>query len=308
MKAAIKLYFFYHLRECSSTLKDLWSTKMASIMTIAVIGIALALPSSFLMILVNAKALTHTLEGAPQLSVFLQTSVSDEQRQALAARFREDPTIAKFEYISKEQALKDFSEGLNVQEVVKLLPENPLPAVFVLQLRTLFANDAAANAFTASLQALPGVESIHLDLDWVKRLSSGLKVADRLVTGLTSLLALAVLLVIGNTLRLHIENKKDVIEVANLVGATDGYIRRPFLYLGLWYGLFGAMLALAIVFVLSFWISISASELLSLYQSNLKLEGLGLVNGALLLLLGGLLGLGGAGFAVGRHLRTFKPI
>lgn len=310
MKATLKRYFLAHVREASNALTDLFRTKMASIMTIGVIGIALALPASFLMVLSNAKALAETLEGAPQISIFLKTSVTEEKRSLLEKRFKEDPKIAKFQYISKEQALKEFTQDLNLQEVVNLMPENPLPATFVLSLKELPSNASSEEmlqSYTQSLRNFPEVESVQLDLDWVKRLSSGLNVAERLVTGLTTLLALAVLMVVGNTLRLHIENKKDVIEVSKWVGATDAFVRRPFLYLGLWYGICGSMVALLIVLSLSLWIGVAALDLLSLYQSSLHLIGLSFSNALLLLLLGALLGLGGAWLSVGRQLRNLRP-
>lgn len=307
MKQVIKTYLLSHFQDCFNTFKDLWRTKMASLMTLSVVGIALALPTSFLTILTNVKSLAQTLEGAPQISVFLNSSVNEDSRLQLEKQWQQDARIAKLEYISKESALKEFSAHLNVQEVVNLLPENPLPAAYILYLKEISPDEKILETMIQNLRTLPEVENVHLDLDWVKRLASAMKVADRLVTGLTTLLALAVLLVIGNTLRLHVENKKDVIEVSKLVGATDNFVRRPFLYLGFWYGILGASLAVIMVLLLTYWINLSATELLMLYQSNLKIIVLGFKNAAVLLLLGALLGLAGAWLAVGRHLRTLQP-
>lgn len=330
MKAAIKAYLDAHLRELPVTLKDLWSTKIASFMTILVIGIALALPSIFLMLFTNIKALAGTLESAPQISVFLKSSVSEDKRTLLEKTFKANPAISKVQYISKEEALKELSEGLsaqntqntqntrdtqntententlNAQNTLSLLPENPLPSVFVLHL-PLSIGEKSLQSLMQSIRVLPEVENVFIDLEWVKRLGTGLKVLNRLVTGITLLLSLAVLMVIGNTLRLHIENKKNSIEVAKLVGATDAFVRRPFLYLGFWYGIFGAIMALCLTLLLFSWVKNAASELLGLYKSSLKLEGLDMMNAGLLLLLGALLGIGGAFLSVGRHLRSLRP-
>ena len=160
---------------------------------------------------------------------------------------------------------------------------------------------------TDSLSALPGVELAQLDVQWVKRLHAILQIIRRSVTALAALLSLAVLLVVGNTIRLDILNRRAEIEVTKLIGATDGFIRRPFLYGGIWYGLLGGILALALSGAALLLLREPVAQLSSLYASAFRLRMFDWRLAALVLGGGATLGWLGSWLAVGRHLKRIEP-
>ena len=159
----------------------------------------------------------------------------------------------------------------------------------------------------AELGALAEVDEAVLDMVWVERLASFVELANRVVLVLGALLALSVLLVVGNTIRLSIENRKDEIQVAKLVGATDAWVKRPFIYTGFWFGLIGALVAWLFVQISLLLIQEPVGQLAALYQSGFELQGLGFTDSLILLLTGVVLGLIGAKLAVGRHLKEIEP-
>jgi cell division transport system permease protein len=154
---------------------------------------------------------------------------------------------------------------------------------------------------------LPQIDQAVLDLEWVQRLYSMMALGKRLVIALAALLALGVLLVVGNTIRLAIESRRDEIVIVKLVGGTNAFVRRPFLYTGLWYGLGGGILAWLIIGFGLFWLSSPVAELAGLYRSQFELQGLGIGDSLMMWLCGGLLGLAGAWLAVSRHLGAIEP-
>lgn len=297
-------YFQGHLRDCLATMGDLWRAPLSSFMTIAVVGIALTLPVTFLVLLSHGEELVHSLKNQAQITLLLKSEVSSEQRTVLATTLKSRPDISELQIISPSEALKELDLALNVQDALKTLPDNPLPWSLVL---ILHPSETPVEMLLQDLQRLPEVEMASLDLQWVKRLAAVMEVAKHLVIGLAALLSVAALLVIGNTLRINIENRRDHIEVAKLLGATDAFVRRPFLYFGMWYGWLGAILAILICLLFVQWLSSVAAHLFALYENPMVLRGLDLQSILWLLMLGTLLGFGGAWFAVSRHLRQLTP-
>ena len=274
-------------------------------MTLAVIGIALALPAGLHALLANLQAVTAGWQGEARLSLFLERSVPEARARALAAELRRRPDVRAVELITPEQALAEFRALSGFGEALDALDENPLPAV--LAITPAEDDPEALAALAARLRALPEVELAQLDLEWVRRLHAILALARRGVAVVAALLAVAVLLVVGNTIRLEIQNRREEIVVAKLIGATDGYIRRPFLYSGLWHGLIGAALAWLLVEGALTLLRGPAARLAELYGSAWRLTGLDARASLLLVAGGALLGLAGAWLAVGRHLREIEP-
>jgi len=182
-----------------------------------------------------------------------------------------------------------------------------LPAVLVVSPRTDSADLQTTQKLLEQIQSLPDVEQAQLDLQWVDRLFRIMALGQRLALTLGLLLGVAVLLVIGNTVRLAIESRRAEIVVVKLVGATDAFVRRPFLYMGIWYGLGGGLLAWLMVNLVIFWLSGSVAELVAAYDGEFGLSGLGFLATLLLWLSSALLGLLGAWLAVGRHLSKIEP-
>jgi cell division transport system permease protein len=191
---------------------------------------------------------------------------------------------------------------------VNYLDENPLPSVVLIKPRLLDNNPDSLTSLQQTLISSPEVADVRLDLLWVKRLHQFILVAERFIWLLSGLLVLGVLLVIGNSIRMSIDNRRDEILVSKLIGATDAYVRRPFLYMGLWYGLVGGLIASVILALVFFLLAEPVQQLANLYQSSFQLRGLELLEALQLMLITGVIGLSGAWLAVGRHLSRIQPV
>jgi len=208
--------------------------------------------------------------------------------------------------VLRDEALEDFRKITGFAETLETLDENPLPHVLVVTPHmNLIGNPEEDMAKLAEkLEKYPEIDLVQMDLEWVSRLRSILRITERAILVISALLALTVLLVIGNTIKLNIENRKDEIKVYKLIGATDSYIRRPFLYTGVWYGLFGGVMSLVLVHIALLWFVAPVNDLAKLYGSTFVISGLGVSSTFFILLASSLLGLVGAWIAVGRHLKN----
>jgi len=301
----LRFYFSHHRFTAVDSLARLLANLGASVMTWSVIGIALAMPAWMYVVLNNAEVLSVGWEGKPRISVYLEKNVDENDGRKLSKRLQTWIMINKAAYISQHDALAEFQNLSGFTDIVDSLDENPLPAVIVVQPSDNRVEEAE-QLFTRLIE-LPQVESGSLDMQWVRRLYSMLQLAERSVIALTSVLGVAVILVIGNTIRLAIENRRAEIEVIKLVGGTDAFVRRPFLYTGLWFGLGGGLLALGLVELSLAWLSGPVKQLTGAYNSDFVLVGLGLKPAVALLAGSALLGLGGAWLAVNRHLNAIEP-
>lgn len=294
-----------HLAVCKSTLKKLLATPVATMMTVAVLAISLTLPGFLFTVLSNVQSLTQGWEGETRLSLYLDTSLSEEDADRFSRSFLLRDDIVAVDFISRSQGMLEFKKYSGFGDVLDSLKENPLPAVVILLPRSRAVADLGL--MRASFEEMPEVSEAVLDLEWLQRLDAMLAVAKRAVFVLGILLGLAVLLVIGNTIKMTIESRRDEIVVSKLVGATDAWVRRPFLYTGMWYGLLGAICAWLIIQVAWLMLKTPAQELAQLYRSQFQLTGLGFSGSSLLLFTSILLGLLGAWIAVRRHLRDIEP-
>ena len=296
-----------HASVARDSLGRMFHNLMSSIMTAAVIGIALALPSGLYLLLDNADRLSGSWDGQASLSIFLKKSVQAASATRLANTVQGWPEVDRVELITPQQALDEFSRHSDFSEVLGTLERNPLPTVLVIQPVSEHALPESAEALRNKFSKLPETEFAQLDLQWVQRLTAMINIAQRAVLIISSLLALAVLLVIGNTIRLEIQNRRDEIIVTKLIGATNGFVRRPFLYSGLWYGALGAIFAWLLVEGGFLLLSAPVAKLVGLYQSGFSLQTRPLQLLYLLLGAGMLLGLLGSWLAVGRHLSDIEP-
>lgn len=303
----IKSYFANHREVASTSFRRMLKAPLVNLMTWSVIAIAIALPVGLFVFLQNIQQLSSGWDNAVQISVYLKADVSPARGQALARQFEQQADIERVEYISSEQALIEFQQLSGFGEALSYLDENPLPSVIVVHPRTDDSTLLTTKTLLSTLQALPEVDQAQLDLEWVQRLYGIMRLAQRSVLALGLLLSLAVLLVIGNTIRLAIEARREEIVVVKLVGGTDAFVRRPFLYTGIWYGLGGGLGAWLIITSILFWLSYPVSSLVGAYSSQFSLSGLGLVESLMLLLSSAMLGLLGAWLAVGRHLSKIEP-
>ncbi|WP_339671257.1 permease-like cell division protein FtsX [Dasania marina] len=298
-------YVSHHRLIARDSFMRLVKAPMASIMTWLVIGIALALPGGLFVALSNVEAVSKGWDGAAQMSLYLHKAVSEQDSRKLADKIRLRDDVAEVSYISAVQALEEFKKLSGYGDVLNQLDNNPLPAVIVV--RPVDESHANTQALFESLQAIPQVEQAVIDLEWVQRLYSMMELGKRMTLALAALLSLGVLLVIGNTIRLAIESRRDEIVIVKLVGATNAFVRRPFLYTGLWYGLGGGLMAWLIISISVMWLSTPVAILAGLYQSEFSLQGLAIGEVLLLWLSASMLGLLGAWLAVGRHLGAIEP-
>jgi cell division transport system permease protein len=303
----IKNYFLRHLQSMLFSLGRLWRQPFSTFLTIGVIGIALALPAGLFVLLQNINNVSNQWDDASQISLFLKQDLQEKQIKQLNNYISSWPQITESNYQTAEQSLDEFRELSGLGHLLDTLPDNPLPPVITLypQNENLSADDI--RALLEKLAALPEVVQAQLDMEWLQRLRSINKVLARGVSLLALLLSLSVVLVIGNTIRLAILNCQSEIKIMKLVGATNRFIRRPFLYTGFWYGLLGGFFAWC---TLLFAMSMLASPINALtiqYASDYQLRWFA---GALLLYLpltGLFIGVLGAWIAVGRHLNSIEP-
>jgi cell division transport system permease protein len=300
-------YFAHHRLVGRDSLNRLLGTLVPSIMTWLVIGIAMALPIGLFVALENIESLSGGWDGAAQISLYIDKSVAEEDAQKLVAQLRKRPDVIEVSYISENEALEEFQVLSGYGDVLQHLDSNPLPAVIVIRPIEVESSTVVTEKLFTELQALPQVEQAVLDLEWVQRLYSMMALGKRMTFALAGLLSLGVLLVIGNTIRLSIESRRDEIVIVKLVGATNAFVRRPFLYTGLWYGLGGGLMSWIIINTGLLFLGGPIEQLAGLYQSQFTLQGLGFFDTILLCAVSGLLGLVGAWLSVSRHLGAIEP-
>ncbi|MDR9406604.1 MAG: permease-like cell division protein FtsX [Spiribacter sp.] len=306
LPATLHAWLEQHARAAISTLGGLRLRLASSLMTTAVIGIALALPAGFLLLVDNLEAATANQNGTPQASAFLQADLGIDQQRDIANQIQALAGVTEVEHITPEVALSEFQRRSGMQETLALLEDNPLPPVVVAQLESGLSG-VDADALVKALEAIAAVEEVRLDRVWLERLDALMQLANRGSGLIALLLGLTVILVVGNTIRLDIENRRAEIEITKLIGGTDAFVRRPFLYTGMWYGLIGGSLAALLLIISVFILTGPSSRLASLYESNFEPMGPGLSGTLTLLGCGVLLGLLGAALAVGRHLAAIEP-
>lgn len=294
-----------HRASLADSIKRLLKQPIGSFFTCLVMAVALSLPMGLALLLDNVERLGGSWQRAAQISLYLKLDADARTGQALREQVLAMPDVADAEWISREQALEEFQQLSGLGEALRELPENPLPGVVVVTPHEV--DKDKLEALRQQLAGLPGVDQAQLDLLWVERLAAILKLGDRFVFGLTLLLIATLLLVIGNTIRLHIENRRAEIEVVKLVGGTDGYVRRPFLYMGTLYGLGAGLIAWLLLAYGLGWLNEAVIELAGLYGSDFGLAGVPAEDGLSLVLGALLLGYIGAWLAVARHLSELAP-
>lgn len=301
----LKAWRQHHWLSAQDSLQRLLAVPVKSLLTMLMLGIALALPALLYVALANVGQLSAHWSHSHQLSVYLKPGTQPQAVAALVAKWQGRPDIGQLRQVSPEQGLQQFAEQTGLTGLLSGLSDNPLPWVLLVQPAS---TDAATLAeLRAQLAEAPVVDEVRVDMAWLTRLHQLMALGQRLALGLGSLLGLGMLLAIGNTLRLAIENRREEILVVKLVGGTDAFVRRPFLYTGLWYGLGGGLWALLLTQLGLLLVAEPVAQLAHSYQSQFQLMGLGLGKSLILLTTALIIGWLGAWLAVGRHLRDIKP-
>ncbi len=259
------------------------------------------------MAIANLERLTGDVNDSVQISLYLHDHIDDAEGRKLAAEIKTWEGVGTTEYISQEQALVSFQSTSGFGEVISNLPKNPLPAVVTLTISKQSLTASTAKEIELRTKELNSVAQVKFDLSWLKKVQSVTNFIHQAVTGLSVLLAIGVVLVVGNTIKLSIDSRKEEIVVTKLVGGTNAFIRRPFLYMGLLFGAGSAIIALLLLSMGMLVLTSSIADISGAYGSQFKLNGLGVINSISLLI--GCAGLGwlGAWLASAQHIRALEP-
>lgn len=297
----------HHASMFSDSLRRLGRTPFASVLTVLVIGVALAMPAILQMLVQNARAVTGAWDSAVDLSVYLEVGLDETRRDELLRALRAREDVDTVILIGADAALADFRAHSGFGAALDALDGNPLPDTLIVTPAREHRDSVALDVLAASIGAEDGVSLVQLDTEWVKRFHAMLDVVRRAAFVAAVLLAVAVLVIVGNTIRMEILHRREEIEIVKLIGAGDGFIRRPFLYSGLWYGLAGGLAAAVLAWLITRLLDAPVTQLAGLYGSDFALSGLAPVQVLVLVGGGGALGLAGAWLAATRHMRRIEP-
>jgi cell division transport system permease protein len=301
----ISAYLLHHVQSLVFSLRKIYAAPATTIMTVAVIGITLSLPGGFYLFLKNIDAMSGDFRSSSQISLYLDLDINEKQARALEKQIAKSENVESTRFISREQSLEEFRENSGFGKSIDTLSTNPLPHTIIVDPGV--SETFAVRSLLKNLQAMPEVKIAKLDTEWLERLYTIIEIARRSVVIVTILFACAVLLIIGNTIRLDIQNRYQEIIVTKLVGATNAFIRRPFLYGGVWYGLLGGIISWLIVEIGYLAISGPLERLNLLYKSDMNLITFSLHDFIILITSSTLLGLAGSWIAVARHLNQIEP-
>ena len=307
MAAALATYAARHMQAALSSLGHLSRNPFATLLTVTVIALALALPMGLRLFVTNARAATGNFSNAVDLSVYFRSNVSVEKAEQLARSARARPGVGDVTLVRSDKALEEFRKYSGFGAAIEALQSNPLPHVLVVHPDADHDGPAQLELLKRYFAAFPEVELVQMDTEWVQRFSAILDVLRTVVLVAAAVLACGVLAVIGNTIRLEILNRRSEIEVTKLVGGSNAFVRRPFLYTGVLYGLIGALLAWAIIALAVAVLEGPVARLAQLYGSRFALLGLAAPDIGWLLASGLVLGWLGAWASAARQLSSIEP-
>lgn len=296
-----------HAEQFFSSFSELWKTPFSTLMTILVLGLALSLPSIFQVVYKNVERVNGQWDSASEVSLFLKKGLSEQRVQVLINKLGLYEDIETVTYITNHQALEEFKEMSGFSKALNYLSENPLPGVLVVVPTEKAKNSAGSKLLVAKLQREADIDLVKVDTDWVEKLQAILSLVVDVVFAVAVLLLMAVLLIVSNTIRLNILNQRAEIEVLKLVGATNSFIQRPFLYAGAWYGLLGGCIALLLTFTMVQWLQSGVANLVGLYQAQFDILMLNLEETAILIGLSTFLGFIASYISVKQYLVKIEP-
>jgi cell division transport system permease protein len=303
----LKSWLSRHAQTLIGSLGRIVHQPTGALLTMAVIGVALALPLFLTVFLDNSRAATANLNQGFDISVYLKKQAARSRAPALAELWRRRSDVASVRVIPADAALVEFRQRSGFGAALDALTDNPLPDTLVVTPALSASTPSGVAALEQVLTASDDVDTVQVDSAWVNRLTTWLDILRRIVWLAAALLGLAVVLVVGNTIRLDILNRRSEIEVMKLVGATDGFARRPFLYSGVWYGLGGGGIAVSIVAIATRLLTQPVNTLAGLYGSDFRLHGMTLTAALGVLGVAVTLSWLGSWLAASRHIRAIEP-
>ncbi len=300
-------FWAYHYQAAVQSLNYLCNRPVATLMTSIVIAIALALPALFWVFTENVGKLTADWQRSGHISLYLKPNLSDAQQQQILQKVSETEGVGTASLKSSADGLAELTKQEGMQDIMRYLPENPLPAVINVLPALAMNSSAKVDLLARQLQTIAGIEQTKVDMEWIRRLDAILGFAAKFAHALLTLLALAVILIIGTTLRLALHSRQEEIQVLKLIGAKDQFILRPFLYSGAWYGAIGAVFAVFLVNIFILSLDLAVNQLASVYQMHYSLSLLSMSQILLLILFAIILGWMGARLSVNRQLASIEP-
>ena len=295
-----------HASTSIGSLGRLFRQPVSSLMIILVIAVTLAIPAALNLVVKNARSVSTGWDNALDFSVYLQRGLSESEASSLAGLIQQRADVESVRLITATEALDEFRQQSGFGAALDQLSDNPLP-------HTLVVRPSAANSSQSivllheELGNLPEADAVQVDTEWVQRFHAILDILRRAIVIGASLLGIAIVIIIGNTIRLDIQNRREEIEVTKLIGASNAFVRRPFLWSGLWYGLFGGLLAVGLVQYGLFLLEQPVARLAGLYQSGIVVMSLSAIETLTVVGIGVALGLTGSWFAAARHMRRIEP-
>lgn len=307
LASRIQSWRSHHRLVAAQSIQRLIVTPISSLMTMLVLAIAITLPAALNIAITNVAQLTGQTNDHVQMSLYLQSGISNTQGLKLANQIAAWDNVSSTRYVSPQKAKDSFKSMEGFAEIIDSLPENPLPGVVIVIMseQSLTVNDAELMRDKAA--SLKKVAVAKIDLAWLQKLHAIIGLAQQVAAVLTALLAIGVVLVVGNTIKLSIDNRREEIIVTKLIGATNAFVRRPFLYMGLWFGIGGALIALILIHYCKYALTNAIDSLSLVYGTHIVLTGLGFTNSITLVLMGAILGWLGAWLAASQHIRALEP-
>lgn len=301
-------FYAQHKKQAMQALKEMMRRPLGNALTLAVIAMSLALPSSLYLVGKNLSIVADSWQAPSQVSLYLEVGLSEAEATSLQGEVRGWSETSDVLYISPEQGLADLSKLSGFDQALTLLDENPLPAVLIVTPVVEWQSTDKVKELVRRLQAQPDVAEVRLDDDWLQRLDALRDLAVTVASVLAILMLSAVFLIVGNTLRLNVLAHKEAIQVMKLVGATDGFILRPYLYTGMWYGLWGGIFAWILTAIVTVLLNGAVDTLALLYNSHFRLVGLTWDESLLLLMMAAFLGVLAARLSASKNLKEIEPV
>ncbi|MFU9136583.1 permease-like cell division protein FtsX [Erwinia tasmaniensis] len=289
------------------SLSDMWRQPLATLLTVMVIAISLTLPSVCFMVWKNVSQAAEQWYPAPQLTVYLSKTLDDDAAENVVAQLKKEDGVDKVNYLSREEAMGEFRNWSGFGGAMDMLEQNPLPAVAIITPKLNFQNSDTMNNLRDRVAKVQGIDEVKMDDSWFARLAALTGLVGQVAAMIGVLMIVAVFLVIGNSVRLSIFARRDTINVQKLIGATDGFILRPFLYGGALLGFTGALLSLVLSEVLVFRLESVVTQVAAVFGTTFDLHGLAWDESLLLLLISAMIGWIAAWLATVQHLRRFTP-
>ncbi|WP_394128397.1 permease-like cell division protein FtsX [Vibrio hepatarius] len=299
-------FFTVHLKQAKASLGELWLRPMGNILTLAVISMALAMPSALYLLGKNISEASSDVTSPSQVSAYIKEQTPEARVMVLKDQLESAADVAKVEYVSPQQGLDDLSQYSGFERALTMLDDYALPGVLVIT--PSMEDKESIKQLAARVAKEEGITDVRLDEDWLTRLDAIKNLVGGIVVTLSVLMLGSVFLIVGNTLRFNVLANKDEIQTMKLIGATNSYILRPYLYSGMWFGLLGATIAWILTAVITIILNNSVEQLALLYDSRFRLVGLSWDESLLLVMLGTFLGCLAAKVSAQRHLKEIEPV